>query len=59
MLLGTGMLKQFYMFYVAVHTDDISKGNKVKNHACWIFSKCMFLNPKGTLQCFVNMFVDV
>jgi hypothetical protein len=29
-----------------VHTNDVSKGNKVKNHACWIFSKCMFLNPK-------------
>ena len=25
-----------------VHTQSISRGNGVRRHTCWIFSKCMY-----------------
>ena len=50
MLLGAVVvtIQRFYMFHATVHTNEVSRGNKVANHNCWIFSKCQ---QKGALRC--------
>ena len=51
-------IQRFYVFYATVHTNDVSRGNNVKNHNCWIFAKCQ---QKRTLRCielYSVLFID-